>query len=198
MFLRQDSFVGSRFFNFKCHLVEVTLFNRDYWAPAESLLLCWSSGSRVGFFLKAPPPPSSKSALTGGTGEEQPQIDRNASDPARSVHWGKHGPKEVGMKELLILTGIQARLQRGGEMPKGVPPYSSQEPFCEAEYSRRNLFSRIMMLLHVLLHKEGNLSCTPFPFLLLALSDWWLEMMAIHKLFFFLFYDLVIAVTYFQ
>lgn len=64
--------------------------------------------------------------------------------------------------------------------------------------SRRNLFWRIMRLPHFLLHKGGDPGCTPFPFLALALSDWWLEMMAIHKLFFFLFYDLVIAVTYFQ
>lgn len=72
-----------------------------------------------------------KSVLTGG---EEQHIDSSASNPA----CGKHGPKEVGVKELLLLTGIQAGLQRGGQMPQGVLPCSGA--LCEAGYSRRNLF----------------------------------------------------------
>lgn len=140
MLLRIDSFVGSRVkvVQFKMppcwgHSIEQRLLS-TYKEPVAVLEL-WEY--RVGF-IKKPLHPHLQRFV--GVGGKQWQIDRNASNPACSIHWEKQGPKEVAMKELLILTGIRAGLQRGGEMPKGVPPYSSQEPICETGYSRRNLF----------------------------------------------------------
>lgn len=86
MFLRIDPFVGSRLFHFKCHLVEVIVFN-----TLLSIYKAPSSGNAELGFSQSLSTPSLKSALTG-VKEEQQQIDAIASHPACSVHWQSKAP----------------------------------------------------------------------------------------------------------
>lgn len=90
MFLRIDSFVGSRLFNFKCHLIEVIVFNRDYWALRRAKL--WECG--VGFFPKSLHSTFKQGPDWRWVRVEQQQIDRIASHPACSVHWQRQGPRK--------------------------------------------------------------------------------------------------------
>ena len=126
-FLRLESFVGQG-----CSILNATLLKSFYLTEIikhvqRTCCRAGALGVELGF-LKSPSTPIFKECPDWEAGGEQRKIDSNASNPACSGHREERGPKEVGMKELLILTGSQAGLQRGGRCRKVCLPTPPRSP----------------------------------------------------------------------
>lgn len=124
MFLRIDSFVGSRLFNFKCPLVEVIVSNRllsTYKEPS-------SGNAELGFFQSLSTSIFKQCPDWRGVRVEQQQIDKIASHPACSVHRQRQSPRKSGWKSSWFWHGFGQGCREEGRCQKVCLPPPPRSP----------------------------------------------------------------------